>query len=816
MGSINIGTLMATIGGDITPLKGALNNANITLNKFSDQAEKNAEALKNQFRGLTKIGDSIAGVGKKMSLGLTLPIGAAGAASFKLASDLEENINKTIVAFRGSGDEVLKWSDTTLKSFGIAKSSALDMASLFGDMSTSMGLSGPEAAKMSTSLVGLAGDLASFKNISSDMASTALKGIFTGETEALKGLGIVMTEDNLKAFAMSQGIKENIKDMTQAEKVNLRYAYVMANTTNAQGDFINTSGGAANQMRIFTESLKQIGAQFGTIVLPAITSMITKVNSLMTWISGLDDTTKKWVVGIGIAVAAIGPMLLMIGKIITLIPILKTGLTGIKTVMTLIGKIPPFGLWGIAIAAVIAGIVLLWKKCDTFRAVVKYVAQNISAFFQKAWIEIKMGAELMWLGIKTYFTAIPKLAEVIWNTIKRVMKGESIGDAFKDELSKVITTVTDEAKGIKDKYNAELEGIKPVSFADILAKEKAIPEAKEAGQEIGASLATGISTGVNSIVTEGESGTMKGSRWDTPQKMESKTSGISVTSSTLNSGELMKVADAYQIVDKSINNVSDSFNKAKTNAELFGEPFDANKTKLESLKTELDRLTAEGLPANKAAIEKLGEEYRNLSNSINTAGQASINIGQMMSNSLSQGFATMGESLGQMMAGTGTLQSGLQAMLGIVLDFGAEFGKALIAVGIGKMALDKLIQTPGGAVLAIAAGVALTALVGYAKSKLEGGLSGGGGDGSTQSGSLSSVPALATGGLAYGPTYAQVGDNPQARFDPEFIAPVSQVGKYLNQSGGSSDLPSYITLTVRGEDLEAVLNLRDKRSRNMR
>lgn len=813
MGSISIGTLMASIGGDITPLKGALNNANIALNKFSDQAEKNAEALKNQFRGLTKIGDSIAGVGKKMSLGLTLPIGAAGVASFKLASDLEENINKTMVAFRGSGDEVLKWSDTTLKSFGIAKSSALDMASLFGDMSTSMGLTGPEAAKMSTSLVGLAGDLASFKNIGTDMASTALKGIFTGETEALKGLGIVMTEDNLKAFAMSQGIKENIKDMSQAEKVNLRYAYVMANTTNAQGDFLRTSGGAANQMRIFTESLKQIGAQFGAIVLPAITSMITKVNSLMTWISSLDDTTKKWVVGIGIAVAAIGPMLLMIGKIITLIPILKTGLTGIKTVMTLIGKIPPFGLWGIAIAAVIAGIVLLWKKCDTFRAVVKYVAQNISAFFQKAWIEIKMGAELMWLGIKTYFTAIPKLAEVIWNTIKRVMKGESIGTAFKDELSKVITTVTDEAKGIKDKYNAELEGIKPVSFADILAKEKAIPEAKKAGEEIGASLTDGITAGATGL---GGTGVGTSARGETSQKMESKTDGISVTSSTLNSGELMKVADAYQIVDKSINNVSDSFNKAKTNAELFGEPFDANKTKLESLKTELDRLTAEGLPANKAAIEKLGEEYRNLSSSINTAGQASINIGQMMSTSLSQGFATMGESLGQMMAGTGTLQSGLQAMLGIVLDFGAEFGKALIAVGIGKMALDKLIQTPGGAALAIAAGVALTALVGYAKSKLEGGLSGGGGDGSTQSGSLSSVPALATGGLAYGPTYAQVGDNPQARFDPEFIAPVSQVGKYLNQSGGSSDLPSYITLTVRGEDLEAVLNLRDKRSRNMR
>jgi hypothetical protein len=81
---------------------------------------------------------------------------------------------------------------------------------------------------------------------------------------------------------------------------------------------------------------------------------------------------------------------------------------------------------------------------------------------------------------------------------------------------------------------------------------------------------------------------------------------------------------------------------------------------------------------------------------------------------------------------------------------------------------------------------------------------------------MTSVPALAAGGLAYGPTYAQIGDNPQARFDPEFIAPVSQVGKYLDQGDGDSNIPEYLTLVVKGEDLEAVLNLRNKRMNNLR
>ena len=86
-------------------------------------------------------------------------------------------------------------------------------------------------------------------NINIEEVTTALSGVFTGETESLKRLGIVMTEVNLKQFAMEQGIKKNIKEMTQAEKVALRFQYVLSVTGNAQGDFARTGGGAANQMR---------------------------------------------------------------------------------------------------------------------------------------------------------------------------------------------------------------------------------------------------------------------------------------------------------------------------------------------------------------------------------------------------------------------------------------------------------------------------------------------------------------------------------------------------------------------------------------
>ena len=279
------------------------------------KSDKLVKALDKSSVKLKQFGEDATRIGKKLSIGLTLPIAAAGGAAIKLASDFEESLNKVDVSFKNSSKSVKEFSKTTLTQFGIAQGTALDMAAMFGDMGTSMGLTTQQAAAMSTSMVGLAGDLASFKNIQIEEATTALAAVFTGETESLKRLGIVMTEANLKQFALTQGITKNIKEMTQAEKTTLRYQYVIASTGNAQGDFARTQDGAANQMRIFTESIKEIGANLGQILLPAFTKMVTKVNNLLKAFMGLDEGTKKTILIITGIVAAVGPMLLMLGQL---------------------------------------------------------------------------------------------------------------------------------------------------------------------------------------------------------------------------------------------------------------------------------------------------------------------------------------------------------------------------------------------------------------------------------------------------------------------------------------------------------------------
>ena len=306
-----------------------MNNATAALNKMEIELKEVKEELKQQptildsfskkvdsmNSKLYTFGSRLERVGSSLTTKLTGPIAAAAMASVKMASDLEETMSKTEVVFGKCTKTVLKWSETSLTSMGLAKQSALDGASLFGDMATALGLTQEKAAEVSMELVKLSADMASFKNTSQEMAQTALAAIFTGETEALKKYGIVMTETNLQEFARKQGITESISAMTQQEKVMLRLAYVTEVTKNASGDFERTNKGFANQTRILTEGIKELATILGNNLLPPATKILQKVNELIAKFASMDEETQTMVIKMGAFAAAIGPGLVGIGQL---------------------------------------------------------------------------------------------------------------------------------------------------------------------------------------------------------------------------------------------------------------------------------------------------------------------------------------------------------------------------------------------------------------------------------------------------------------------------------------------------------------------
>ncbi len=420
-------------------------------------ASKLNRALNTASGKLKSFGTRVSGVGKRLAVGLTLPIGIAGAAAIKMASDFEESMNKVDVAFGSASSEVKDFAKNTLDQFGIAQGTALDMAALFGDMSTSMGLSVDSAADLSTSLVGLAGDLASFKNMNIKEVTTALNGVFTGETESLKRLGIVMTQVNLEQFAMEQGITKTIKQMSQAEKVQLRYNFVMSKTANAQGDFARTSGGAANQMRIFQETTKELGALFGAVILPAFTSLVKKANAVLKKFRDLDNGTKKTIIIIGGIAAAIAPTLIVIGAMSSGIGALASGLaiatpilikvaSAFKT-LTVAMLANPVGIIASAVALLTAGMIELLHRINP-------AVSRIQTFFNV----IKS------LGDPVKFAALQ--AESLAISLKEKSDAAAAASKAQEELKKTLEKAVTPTKKLKtetDKLATSLKKVKSIS-----------------------------------------------------------------------------------------------------------------------------------------------------------------------------------------------------------------------------------------------------------------------------------------------------------------------------------------------------------------
>jgi hypothetical protein len=325
-----VGKLTVMFGADFKGFDKAVKNATTKLDKFS--------------RGANRLGN-------QLSTNLTLPILAVGAGAIKLASDFEESLNKVNVSFGESSKEVQAFAKTTLNNFGIAEGSALEMAALFGDMGTSIGLTDKQAAGMSTTLVGLVGDLASFKNIRHDIAQTALASVFNGETESLKKLGVIMTQANLQQFALENGITKTIKQMTEAEKVQLRFNFVLARTKNAQGDYLNTINGVANSTRNLQESVKELGEQFGKELLPLASDVIKTLKGVVDRMRSMSDENKKLAINIALVTAALGPLIKALASLSTLIKNLIIFIPRLYAVL-----MGPVGL--------IAGFVALFIKMD--------------------------------------------------------------------------------------------------------------------------------------------------------------------------------------------------------------------------------------------------------------------------------------------------------------------------------------------------------------------------------------------------------------------------------------------------------------------
>ena len=279
--------------------------------------------------------------------------------SVRNAVDLGEQINKTAVVFRGPGAKAVQdWSKTTATGIGISQRAALEAAGVFGNMLVPMGLGRTEAAKMSKGMVDLAGDMASFNNATPEETLDALRAGIAGETEPLRRFGVRLSQARLEQQAMSMGLKKGKAPLTDHARALATQALILKDTKDAQGDFARTSDSLANKQRTLSAQYENFTAALGQKLTPIIAFLVDNLDALA--------------IGIGVGLVAA----FAAWTYATIAQVAAT--TGLAAALQATG-IP---LIIIAIAALVAGLIIAYKKCETFRNVVNAVWGAL----KKAWV----------------------------------------------------------------------------------------------------------------------------------------------------------------------------------------------------------------------------------------------------------------------------------------------------------------------------------------------------------------------------------------------------------------------------------------------
>lgn len=736
-----------------------------TLEIFINGNSKDLEAaLSSAEKKLAGFSSKMKDIGQSLSLRLTAPLALAGGAAIKLASDFEESLNKVNVAFKDSSKDVQAFAKTTLKSFGIAEGTALDMAALFGDMSTSMGLSTGQAAKLSTSMVGLAGDLASFKNMNIEEVTTALNGVFTGETESLKRLGIVMTEVNLKQFAMEQGIKKNLDQMTQSEKVLLRYQYVMKNTANAQGDFERTGGGAANQMRMFNESLKELGVQFGAVILPAVTQIITKFNSILGYLRDLSPATKTFILTIAGIAAATGPLLFLAGSILPKV------LTGFKLLTSAAGKFNLTIGKGGALGVLIAGLGYVAESAYDYNKALGET--NKLTEDQKKNLDVVLATNE---AIKKKIALLQQEYETAGQI--KLQTGLNTANITKSK-AQVKSQIEEQAKLYKQN-KAIIAQLTKAQGADVV---KGPDLAVLGGDEESAAAKfdfSALGSKINDLNKEIFNDLQSVNKTITSEQ-ESVLKRFMATQSSRGQefGKLLKSWFSYDI----------------TNSEFF--------TSLQKLYGQVSNIATpfavmeQGITASTVVLQ---EQLALQAEQFNIYMQAM----DMLKNATAQVFQSIGNSIVNSfgLAKTG-LEGFLGAMLNVLVQMGAMaiaesiFGKKKVATKYAESQANAITIGTNAAAASGPAGIATIApFIAAAMGVVQG--------------AFSTIPAFAKGGIVSGPTMGLMGEYMGAKSNPEVIAPLSRLQSMLD-NGGGNNMNLSGEFVVRGQDLILALQRAEK------
>lgn len=417
-----------------------------------------AKAAEGKLGGLS---DKLGGIGKAAAVGGAAAIGALGAVGAGLISTigpaeaLGDAQARVGLVFGDTTSKMLDDQSKVASSLGLSKTAYLDQVGALGQLTTSLGVSGDEAAKMATGFTELGPQLAAYAGVEGDVASSALEAALKGKTKALAGLGIAITDADQKAAAMRLGIQGEKKDWTEAQVAQVNYEAVMAKTTNAQKAWADNSGDVEVSMQRIGAAVEDAQASIGQKLLPILAPLIEKlaaelpgaIDKVMSFLGPMfqflteNPAIALFVAAIGTVAGVLGTVAAVVGPFVPLIMSLVGGFGSLVGIVTTVGSaiggiVAIFNPVGIVIAAIVAAVVGLKLAWDNnlggiqektaeivaavqgaFSAFVDFIAGILTTLGQiitAAW-------NLYWSTINTVLTTIINVITTAWNTVTTVI-----------------------------------------------------------------------------------------------------------------------------------------------------------------------------------------------------------------------------------------------------------------------------------------------------------------------------------------------------------------------------------------------------------
>jgi hypothetical protein len=300
-----------------------------------------SKKLNTATKQMVSFGDKLGRVGRSMSLKVSAPIALVSAVVLKLGLDAVESENLFEVSFGKMADSARTWSEELADSLGLNEFALRNQSAQLFTMFESMGLATSQAFEMSTAMTELSLDMASFFDLPTADAFEKLRAGITGEVEPLKRLGIIVSDQVIKQAALTSGIIDQKRELTEIEKVQSRWNVILRATQKAQGDLARTMDSPTNRLRAFKEQMKEAGIQIGQTIIQ--TEGFMKAMEGMDRIAGFAQRAAEWfsklspelqsnIIQMVALAAATGPVLTVLSDLVIALAGVVIGFAGAKIV----------------------------------------------------------------------------------------------------------------------------------------------------------------------------------------------------------------------------------------------------------------------------------------------------------------------------------------------------------------------------------------------------------------------------------------------------------------------------------------------------